>query len=93
MSATPQCWPTAAGTVAWWPGHGRGCLSRACCGRAETFPVEWKVQAEPLLSSNCPVPVRGGAEPLHRVPQHRMSPAAVPDPPQWLVKLPCSRKT
>lgn len=81
MAAFPSTGPQQ-----WAPWHGGQGVdvvvlhSRARCGRAESFPLDWKVQAETFPSSKCPVPAQGGTEPLHEVPQLRVSPAAVPDP-------------
>lgn len=88
-SAGPQQW------ARWHGGQGTDVAtlhSRARCGRAETPPMEWKVQAETFPSSNCPVLSQGG-QPLHEVPRLRVSPAAVPDPLQRLVGSLCGRKT
>lgn len=57
---------SSAGPQQWAPWHGGQGVdvvvspSRARCGRAESLPVDWKVQAETFPSSNCPVPAQGG---------------------------------
>lgn len=61
MAAIPSAGPQQL--ARWHGGQGTdvtALCSRAHCGKAETLPREWKVQAETFPSSNCPVPAQGG---------------------------------